>query len=94
MDHRNPSYFALSALPFFSLTVVCTQYELIQEFHLCIKLRLHILCSELDWKQLLLQWTEELKIHAFAADVSGERLSLLSPSAAAHLGDEPWPGEG
>lgn len=55
MDHRNPSYFSLSALPLFSLTVVRTQYELIQEFHLRIKLRLHILCSELDRKQLLLR---------------------------------------
>lgn len=94
MDHRNPSYFSLSALPLFSLTVVRTQYELIQEFHLRIKLKLHILCSELDRKQLLLRWTEELKIHAGAADISGERLSLLSPSAEVRLGDEPWLGQG
>lgn len=85
MDDKHPSYSSISALPLFSLTVVRTQRELIQEFHLHIGLRLHILCSELNQKQLLLRWTEELKIHAGAADVSGEWLSLLSHSAAAKL---------
>lgn len=83
------SYCSLSSLLLFSLTFVCTQYELIQEFHLHVKLRLHILCSEVDQKQLLLQWTEELKIHAHASDVSGEWPSSLSPSAAAWWGMSP-----